>query len=191
MKEFRILKAVALGLVCLGILVPQTELWAAGLKTKVKSSRKAQTPQIFDVALTAGGTLTGKVLDVQGIAVEGAVVSIRRGRGEVARTVTNKNGTFVVQNLRGGLYQVVAGRSQGLFRFWAPNTAPPSARSQALIVATSQVLRGQAGMVGPDLADATAIILGATGAVLGAVALEKANSNAGGDTIIQQVVSGP
>jgi hypothetical protein len=46
-------------------------------------------------------------------------------------------------------------------------------------------------MVGPDLADATAIILGATGAVLGAVALEKANSNAGGDTIIQQVVSGP
>jgi len=93
-----------LGLACLGVVAPQTDLWAASPKRDVKSSRVPKAPQVFDVSLTPGGTFTGHVVDSQGIGFEGAVVSIHQGNREVARTVTDRNGTFVSKNLRRGIY---------------------------------------------------------------------------------------
>lgn len=73
----------------------------------------------------------------------GAVVSIRQGDAEVARTVTNADGIFVTKPLKGGQYQVLAGSQAQLFRFWAPGTAPPAALKQAVIVTQHRVIRGQ------------------------------------------------
>jgi hypothetical protein len=174
MQGLRILKGAVLGLACLGVVAPQTDLWAAGPKRDVKSSRAPKAPQVFDVSLTPGGTFTGHVVDSQGIGVEGAVVSIRQGNREIVRTVTNRNGTFVAKNLRGGMYQVVAGRGEGLYRLWATNTAPPSAQSQALIVSSRQVVRGQFPGLPPVAMNGAALGLGAGGAVAGAVGITKA-----------------
>jgi hypothetical protein len=174
MQGLRILKGAVLGWACLGIVAPQADLWAAGPKRDVKSSRVPKAPQVFDVALTPGGTFTGHVVDSQGIGVEGAVVSIRQGNREVARTVTDRNGTFVARNLRGGMYQVVGGRGEGLYRLWAANTAPPSAQSQALIVSSSQVVRGQFGGISPGVMNGAALGLGIGGLVTGIVGITKA-----------------
>jgi hypothetical protein len=106
-----------------------------------KAATKA--PAIVDVALQANGTLSGRVLDEQGLALEGALVSIRQGKDEIAQTVSGLNGEFTVTNLRGGVYEVAAGQGRGLYRLWAPNTAPPSVKTGLSIVSKKTVYRGQ------------------------------------------------
>ena len=95
-----------------------------------------------DVALSKGGTLTGQLLDSQGAALASVKVSIRQLQREIASTLSDQDGYFSLSGLRGGTYQVVAGQAQGLFRLWAPNTAPPSARSKLLLVSSQQAVRG-------------------------------------------------
>jgi hypothetical protein len=106
-----------------------------------------QVPAVIDVALAQGGVLVGYVVDAQGVALEGASVAVRQGDKDVARIVTDEQGRYTVQNLRGGLYEVTAGQAGQLFRLWAPNTAPPAARPQAVVVSQSQTVRAQGGMV--------------------------------------------
>ena len=66
---------------------------------------------------------------------------------------------------------MVGGQGEGLYRLWATNTAPPSAQSQALIVSSSQVVRGQFAGLSPAVMNGTAIGLGAGDSVLAATAL--------------------
>jgi hypothetical protein len=80
-----------------------------------------------------------------------------------------------VKSLRGGTYDVVAGQSKGVYRFWAPNTAPPAAKSQVLLVSQPSVVRGQVfGGVGnvPPITYA-ALGTGIAGTTLGAVNMNK------------------
>ena len=144
MQCSRIFTGAAVSLACLGLLFPQAELLASGTQRKAKAKKTEKVP-IIDVALTGDGTVTGMVVDDRGVGLDGAVVSIRQGKSEVARTVTDKEGTFVAKNLRGGVYHIVGGRGSGLFRLWAPTTAPPAARRHALIVSANQVARAQLG----------------------------------------------
>ena len=95
---------------------------------------RAQAPETVDVALTAGGTLTGLVMDTAGYAVAGIGVSIYQDGREIVSTVTNDNGNFGVTNLAGGVYQIVAGDGQGVFRLWAPGTNPPGAQTLTTVV---------------------------------------------------------
>jgi hypothetical protein len=140
MKALRILRNAAVGLACLGVVVPQARIFAA---TSVANA----APTMVDVALAPGGVLVGYVVDGQGVALAGAVVSLRQGEREIARVVTDERGQYTAQKLRGGVYEVAAGQSSRLFRFWAPNTAPPSARPQAVVVAQGDTVRAQGGLV--------------------------------------------
>ena len=176
MKGLRRWRGAAVAVASLGMLLPQGDLMAAGSQKKVEKSQAKKAAHAVDVALSAGGTFVGTVVDANGLGLEGAAVSIRQGNREVARTATDKNGRFAVKNLRGGLYHVVAGRGEAAYRFWAPNTAPPSARTNALIVSSDRVIRAQWGG-GLDTVDYISLGLGATGAILGAIALEKHNSH--------------
>jgi hypothetical protein len=143
MKGLRFLKGAAVSLACWGFIVPQADLLAAGPKQDVKTGQTVKAPQVADVALTAGGTVAGKVVDAQGKGVDGAVVSVVYGKTEVAKTVTDKDGNYSVKNLRGGVHAIVAGQQAKLFRFWAADTAPPQTRDLALIVSSKGTVRGQ------------------------------------------------
>ena len=125
----------------------------AGLGILLPPSAFATSPiaPTSDVALRSGGLLVGQVVDPQGLAKAGTVVSIRQGEHEVVRTKTDENGVFVAQGLRGGNYQLVAKNSSCSCRLWAADTAPPAARPAALVVCGNEVVRGQygpGGMVG-------------------------------------------
>jgi hypothetical protein len=166
MKGFRILQGAAVSLACWGIVLPQSRLLAAAPTTEAGMTRPVQTvpetprpavkkslrlakavrtvqPAVADVGLSAGGTVTGQVVDPHGRPLEGQLVSIRTTEGEVAKAVTDRNGNFVVSSLAGGVYHVAAGQGQNIFRFWAPETAPPSARPQAVVVSGKTVVRAQ------------------------------------------------
>lgn len=105
-------------------------------------------PQPNDVALRPGGLVVGKVVDQQGVPQAAALVSIQRDQQEVVRTTTDQNGVFAAQGLRGGQYQVVTEQGQGIYRFWAPNTAPPAAQQAAIVVTGPDIVRGQYGGFG-------------------------------------------
>ncbi len=101
----------------------------------------------IDLELRPGGVLVGQVIDAHGVPQPATPVSVRLVGRELASTVTNRAGWFSVRGLRGGMYEVLAGRAGAAIRVWAPGTAPPTAQRTALIVAGGAV-RGQHGPVG-------------------------------------------
>ena len=157
MKGFQFLKRAALSLACAGILVPQVNVQAATPEKELQPVT-VNASQVIDVSLSEGGVVKGQVLDVQGKALDGAAVSIRHGKKEVAKTVTDANGNFAVKNLRAGTHQVVSANGVGVYRFWAENTAPPQARKDVLVVSGHQVVRGQLG--GVDVITLTTVGVG-------------------------------
>lgn len=160
MKGLRMLKGAILGLACGGALLAPT---AANAGVFQKSKQTANKPAVEDVALSEGGTLSGSILNEQGIGNDGALVIISDGKGEVARTIADKQGKFTVKNLRGGTYQVSSAQTTKLVRAWAPNTAPPVARDAVVMVNKEQVVRGQLGAGLGMSAAATGAGVAATG----------------------------
>jgi hypothetical protein len=124
---------VAAAVACFGMMLPPQACGA----------EKAFSP--VDVALQSGGLLVGQVVDQQGAAQAGKVVSIQYANHEVVRTTTDANGMFAARGLRGGQYQVLTDDGVSVYRLWAPNTAPPAARPAALLVSGDQAVRGQWG----------------------------------------------
>ncbi len=137
----RWLKQAAVWLACAGVVLPQS-LFAAPQGQPQPVAEKS-TPVVTDVALQDGGTLVGQVVDQQGQPIPKTAVVLRQLDQEVASTATDASGQFQVTGLRGGMYQVAAGEGVASYRVWAPRTAPPSAQNSALIVAGSDVIRGQ------------------------------------------------
>jgi len=133
-------------LASLGMVCPQAGVYAASPKA-ASSKTTATTPAVktTDIALAKGGVFAGRVVDDQGKGVNGAAVTIRQTGKVVAETVTSDNGKFTISNLRGGTYDVTAGQSQGVYRLWAVDTAPPSAVENATLVSSTRVVRGQIG----------------------------------------------
>jgi hypothetical protein len=166
----KMIKGLAFSLACWGCVLPAAA-FADGPKAAPKSAQKA-APVVTDIALGAGGTFSGQVVDAQGRGLDGAVIAVSQSGKEIAKTTADKDGNFAVKSLKGGTYDVVAGRSQGVYRFWAPNTAPPSAKSQALLVSQASAVRGQ-GLGGVPPITYAALGTGIAGTTLGAVNMNK------------------
>jgi hypothetical protein len=128
-KSFR---AAALGLACAGMLLQPVALAVP------------QSLSIMDVALQDNGSLVGQVTTDQGQPLAGTPVLIMQRGKEIARVSTDQHGAFAVQDLHGGVYQVASVGQQGVFRLWAPHTAPPVAR-QGLAFQADRVVRAQGG----------------------------------------------
>ena len=96
-----------------------------------------------DIALQKGGVLQGQIVNAQGAPLANSRVSLFLAGKEVTRVATNKNGQFTVMGLKGGIYQVATNGHQGVYRCWAPHTAPPKATKGLFIVANSDVVRAQ------------------------------------------------
>lgn len=141
MKAIALLRRTAVGLAAIGFCIPAVTFAAA-------PPPKPAKPAVVDVALRDGGVLLGQVVDPQGKGVEGTTVALRHQDREVVRTSTGAEGYFAVKEVRGGVYQIASGENGGVYRLWAPGTAPPAAYEGALLVAYQTegqpvVVRGQ------------------------------------------------
>lgn len=145
MGFLRAVKVGCIGLSLLGWILPVSSLRAAPPVAAASDRQPAPPPRgsVSDVQLDTGGRLHGLVVNIQGIPVAKATVSIRQPGRELASTRSDALGRFSVSRLRGGTYQLVVGGHGRLVRAWAPDTAPPAAEPFALIIVGADVVRGQ------------------------------------------------
>lgn len=113
--------------------------------TAFAASPETEKPHVIDVALGEGGVLLGQVVNTQGVSEANTPVKLFDGEKELAVSKTDDNGYFAFRGLRGGMYQLSAAEGTGVYRLWAPRTAPPSANKGALLVAGEDLARGQTG----------------------------------------------
>jgi hypothetical protein len=109
----------------------------------ISQSALAKGPAIPDVALQDGGVLQGQLLDKSGgVKVAKPVVVTQKGK-VVVIAMTDKQGRFSIRGMRGGVHQIESEHGKGVYRLWAPMTAPPVAKSGILMVVDDSVVRGQ------------------------------------------------
>jgi len=132
----------AVGLACLGLLIPGAALQAAPPDQPPPAAVQTSAVAVQDIALGPGGVFRGQVIDQTGNGKAGASVIVRRDEAQIAATTTDLNGRFALSGQRGGVVLVDAADMTSVYRLWAPNTAPPAARDSALIL-DQQTLRGQ------------------------------------------------
>lgn len=149
MKRTGFFKAGMLALACSGMLLPPPVLHAAVADQAPGQRVAVPASTAVDVELHPGGVLLGQVLDAGGNPSPGIPVSLHLLGREVATTVTDQSGCFRVSGLRGGTLEIVAGPHRGVFRIWAPNTAPPSMLASKSVVLGGQQVRGQCDTGGP------------------------------------------
>ncbi len=139
------------------------------------AAERGSVPQaaLADVALQEDGTLVGRLIDGEGRAIDGAIVSLSQNQGVVGRTATDADGVYRFAKRTGGVYRLTAGRVTRDFRVWPAQAAPPGAQAFATIVETPGVVRAQFGGLG--LGTAVGIGAGVTGVIVGGVGLSKAN----------------
>lgn len=61
----------------------------------------------------------------------------------IASTETSAAGTFAIDNLTGGVYQLSAGQHVGVYRLWPAGSQPPAARNALAVVSGEHIVRGQ------------------------------------------------
>jgi hypothetical protein len=98
---------------------------------------------VGDVELQRGGLLRGLVVDSHGIPRRGYEVALLHDGRPVTQLETDQHGFFQVLVAHGGIYHVCSKDGSASFRVWQPNTAPPHAAKQALVVQGTHTLRGQ------------------------------------------------
>ena len=139
MPVLKLIRGAAVVLATMGVVIPMPVAQAA--EPSQKTSRPAAIAA--DVSKLTDGRFQGRVVDHTGAVVENAEVVIRQDNAEVGRSRTDNEGLFAVKNLKPGTYQVSSGTTEGVFRVWNEQAAPPSARKNALIVLGHDGARGQ------------------------------------------------
>jgi hypothetical protein len=153
--------SLIVGLACFGLFMQTTPSFAGpparseSTSAKVKlddtpatssekpAPKKVVPPAAIDVAMAKDGTIAGRVLDAKQNGVAKTEVSIRQGKMEVAKIVTDDDGRFEIANVKGGMYVLAANGGYGLFRFWTAKSAPPKSHDQVLLMSNSVVVRAQ------------------------------------------------
>jgi hypothetical protein len=171
MNGFRFVKGAAICLATLGTTVPQSKLLAADGPVVSRPANTQRATAIPNIVLTEGSKLSGRVVDHTGKPLEGAQVTIKQNKKEVATAVTDKAGIYSFTNLKPGMYNIGSGNTDGMFRVWDDRTAPPSAKEHALIIMGENGARGQLGCCDPTLILLTAGVIAAV--ILSAITLDK------------------
>lgn len=109
-------------------------LLALGMLIQPMATTQAQQPgasQITDVELKSDNSFQGKPVDARGQVQPNTPVTIKNVQtGQVARTTTAADGTFGVQNLQPGVYDVTVGRMTSTVRIWPFQAAPAGSVQQ-------------------------------------------------------------
>ncbi len=140
-------------------------------------SKPSQGPAsiVQDVQLRAQGTLTARIVDLQGNPVVGEHVSVMFQEKEIAALVSDDDGFASVSGLRPGLHAIVTPTGTTACRFWNADSAPPSATSVPAIVSDEQIIRGQMG--GGGLLGVVGLAAGIAGLVVALDAENTASDN--------------
>ena len=141
MRIVRIIRSIVTASACFGLLLPTSVLSAMERSNQVVPSK---LPVVGDVALQAGGQLSGRILNADGQPAPNTTIELvdtrtgKRFDGEVDQT-----GRFTVSGLASGVYQVKTPTGASMCRCWAHGTAPPRAGHELLVVADERIARGQ------------------------------------------------
>lgn len=135
-------KSAVFGLTGVVLLAPPR--WcAAAESTEILSNRV--DAHASDVALSAGGVLSGQVVTAQGSPLAGNEVRVASPNGESKSVTTDAEGRFRVTGLRGGAYAVTTANASVACRLWANGAVPPGAKSSILVVERQDIVRGNLG----------------------------------------------
>lgn len=173
MKFFGLVRGAAVGLAALGMVTPQTQVFAQQGETKAPVTVKSDAKLAADVVLSEGN-FAGRVVDHSGTPLVNKEVVVKQGGKEVARVTTNEKGVFTVKNVKPGNYVASSGNTDGNFRVWNEKTAPESAKGHALLVMGQNGARGAFGAVDPSLLLLTAGVIASV--IISAIALGKINN---------------
>ena len=122
-----------------------TALPQVGYSVESSLDRPSTLPdvKVRDIVLDDEGVLHGTLTNGQGQPQQTTEVAVRHGGKTLVTAKCDADGRFAVRDLRPGLYEINTARSYGVFRVWAPRSAPPAATSAALIVERNTVIRAQ------------------------------------------------
>lgn len=94
-------------------------------------AQQAAASQITDVELKSDNSFQGKPVDARGQIQSNAQVTIQNVQtGQTVRTTTAADGTFGIQNLQPGVYDVTVGRMTSTVRIWPYQAAPAGSVQQ-------------------------------------------------------------
>ena len=177
MKTVRVFSTIAVGLSCVGLILPTPILNAAppASTTRTPRSVQPQAKSISDVKLDSSGYLQGMVVDLQGAPVANAIVIVRQGKRDVAKSKTDKLGRFSSGPMGRGTYLIRSGGGSRAVRAWTPQMAPPAARELTMLITGSEIVRGQ--MPLEDFFSSDAFVI--TGLVAAMIAIPIAVHNSG------------
>ena len=109
-------------------------LLALGLIIQPVATTQAQQPgasQITDVELKSDNSFQGKPVDARGQVQPNTPVTVQNVQtGQVLRSTTAADGTFGIQNLQPGVYDVTVGRMTSTVRIWPFQAAPAGSVQQ-------------------------------------------------------------
>ena len=134
MQFSRKLTHAVVALACIGMVVPQA-VFAAPKAAVV-------TIKARDVALNTTGDLTGAVLNATAKPVDGAKVVLTQNGKAVAHTISQKDGTFTLPQVKSGSYDISVGEAQAPIRVWKSEAAPANAVHK-MALASEGVIRAQ------------------------------------------------
>ena len=166
MKMSKLVRGTVVALTCFGLLNAQL-VCAAGPAIAKAAVR--------DVALQSPGVLHGQLVNAQGAPQAGAEVAAVQEGNAVAVARTDQAGRFMLANLSGGVYELRTQTASGVYRLWAPRTAPPAAQDGVLMVSGENVVRGFGGQNGGLGFLANPLVL--AGIVAAAIAIPLAIAN--------------
>lgn len=145
----------------------------------------APAAKAIDVKLNAHGALSGQVVSPQGQPIAGVAVAVANAKAPTF-AVTDQQGQFRLDGLRGGVHQLQIGNSVQTCRAWTAQAAPPSAVPGLLVVQDSRVVLAQhcgspvaCGLAGCKEALANPLVVG--GLIAAAIAIPVAIHNADDD----------
>ncbi len=141
MQFSRKLTHAVVALACIGMVVPQAVFAAPKAAVQVMKAR--------DVALNTAGDLSGAVLNAQAKPVDGAKVVLSQKGKAVAETMSKKDGTFTLPQVKSGSYDIAVGEAQAAIRVWKSEAAPANA-ARKMALAAEGVIRGQDEYCPPD-----------------------------------------
>lgn len=165
------LQKLILGLSVVVVTVPASGGAPQALNSHSKSG-------IADVVLSTDAGLSGRFIDGEGQAVDGAIVTLSRHGHIVGRTSTDSSGVYHLPHVQQGVYQVTLGTQTQTIRVWNPQLAPPAAQATITTVRADQVVRGQFGLIGGSISST----VGTVGGVAGV-----AGAGAGGYSVTQSM----
>lgn len=138
---------------------------------------KPQQLRIPDVSLSREGIFSGKVVNAQGRPIAKAEITFCQSNKVITKVSTYDQGDFYVSGLPPGVYQLFVSPNQVVtVRVWDGQTAPPSARSELLVVVDDLTVRGQR-RIGELLPLESTVVVGAMVAAAIAIPIAVANSN--------------